>query len=153
MATLTVTVSESLLLQGRNHGTTNTKSITGVTEVFKRIVSLDATNETTIYSCSAGGTEGGSVFDSSSLKYARLTNVGSNPAIVIIGTKSNAGTVAHELVVGASFLIFNHEGAFDMAAADIAKAAVSLTDDTDDIAVVTAYSGSSAGKLEVIVCQ
>jgi hypothetical protein len=153
MATLTVTVSESVVLQGRNHGTTNTKSITGVTEVFKRIVNLDATNEVTLYTCSAALAEGGSSFDSDTLKYSRITNIGSNVVILIVGTKSNAGTVVHQLAVGASFLIFDHQGSFDMAAADIAKAAVALSTPADDIAIVTAYSASSAGSVEVLVCQ
>ena len=153
MATLTVTVSENIILQGRNHGTTNTKSITGVTEVFKRIVGLDSTNDVTLYSCSAGAAEGGATFDSDNLKYARITNVGSNVANISVSTKSDAGVMWHQLGAGCSFLIFDHQGSFDMAATDVAKAAVALATPADDVAAVTAYSASSTTKVEVLVCQ
>ena len=43
-ATLTVSVTESITLNGSNMGATNTKTISGVNEISQRIISLDAAN-------------------------------------------------------------------------------------------------------------
>ena len=48
-ATLTVTVTESITLNGSNMGATNTLSVASVNEVNQRIVSLDASNVRTLF--------------------------------------------------------------------------------------------------------
>jgi hypothetical protein len=47
-STLTVKITESISLNGRNQGSSNTLSIDSINEVYKRIVSCPANSETTI---------------------------------------------------------------------------------------------------------
>ena len=48
-ASMTVSVSETIVINGQSMGSTNTLSIAAVTEVFKRIVTVP-TSAVTIYS-------------------------------------------------------------------------------------------------------
>ena len=71
-ATLTVSVTESITLNGSNMGATNTKTISGVNEISQRILSLDAANIRVIYEF--GATVGAGTFIQGDVKYVRITN-------------------------------------------------------------------------------
>ena len=47
-ATLTVTISESVTLNGQDLGATNEKTIASINEIYKRIVTCPANSETTL---------------------------------------------------------------------------------------------------------
>ena len=79
MATLTTTVTESLTLNGSQQGGTVTKSITGINNVFKRIVTVAANNDTTIASFHSDQHDDDGTIDVEQVKYMRITNLdGSN---------------------------------------------------------------------------
>jgi hypothetical protein len=148
MATLTVTVSESIILQGRNHGTTNTKSITGITGIFKRLLSVDHSAAVAVYTCGTSTKSAGSAFDSDEIEYVRMTNVGGTTIdIKIVGTGND--TIWHQLPIGASLLLFDHSASLEAHNADVAYGSRSLA----DISAVSAISNSSAGKLEVVIAD
>ena len=69
---LTVTVSEQIILAGKEQGATLTKKIAGITNIFKRIISVP-NSETTLYNTHAS-VVAGSQFDYDNIKYARITN-------------------------------------------------------------------------------
>ena len=71
-ATLTVTVTESITLNGSNMGATNTKAISSINEITQPIVSLDAANVRTIFEF--GATVGSGTFIKGDVKYIRITN-------------------------------------------------------------------------------
>ena len=48
-ASLTVTITESITLNGSNMGATNTLTVGSVNEINQRIVTLDATNVRTFF--------------------------------------------------------------------------------------------------------
>ena len=50
MADLTTTITESLVLNGANRGTTNNIVTTGITDVFERILTCAHSNTTTVAS-------------------------------------------------------------------------------------------------------
>jgi hypothetical protein len=148
MATLTVTVSESVTLQGKNQGTSNTLSISGVVEVFRRIMAVDNSAGVTIYTCGTSTKAAGSAFDSDDIKYVRMTNIGSTTIdIKIVGTSGD--TIWHQLIAGGTFLLFDHSASLEAHNSDVAYGARSLA----DISQVDAISNSSAGKLEVIIAN
>ena len=66
MADLKVTIREELTLNGYDQGSKNTLTISDVDEVFKRIVTCPADNETTIarFRSSVGNASGTATFDS-----------------------------------------------------------------------------------------
>ena len=72
MADLTVTISESLTLNGKEHGARNTETISSVTQVDHRIITATTTEQSLLLfdTSVAAGT-----FADSSVKYLRLTNL------------------------------------------------------------------------------
>ena len=71
-ATLTVTTTESIILNGSNMGATNTLSIASINEVNQRIVSVANGAVRTLFEF--GATIGAGTFISADVKYIRLTN-------------------------------------------------------------------------------
>ena len=148
MATLTVQITESVVLQGKNHGTTNSVSITGINEVFKRVMAVDNSAAVSVYTCGTSTKAAGSAFDSDDIKYVRLTNVGATTIdIKIAGTGND--TIWHQIGAAASIILFDHSASLEAHNADVAYGSRSLA----DISAVSAISNSSAGKLEVIIAN
>ena len=71
-ATLTVTLSESLTLNGADHGSTKKIQIGGVNEVSKRIMTV-ATGGTQVYAGASAAAYG--TFVTADVKYVRITNL------------------------------------------------------------------------------
>ena len=88
MADLTVTISEGLTLNGKAQGGTASKTITGINDVFKRIVTI-TNSETSLYTTTTAS-KAGSVFDWDLVKYARITNLDSANGVDLI-IKQNSG--------------------------------------------------------------
>lgn len=80
MATLSVTITESVNLNGKDRGSENILEITSVNEVFHRIVSCPAGADTTVATFrSATNVADGALFVED-VKYIRVTNLdSSNP--------------------------------------------------------------------------
>ena len=87
MANLKVTIREELILNGYDQGSKNTLTISDVDEVFKRIVTCPANNETTVarFRSWVGNASGTATFDSAldvqDVKYVRLTNLDSSNSL------------------------------------------------------------------------
>ena len=77
MATLTTTVTESVVLNGSNQGSSNTLSITGINDVYKRIVSCPASATTTILTFNDAVSGAAGAVDAQLSKYIRVTNLDS----------------------------------------------------------------------------
>ena len=78
MATLTSTITESNTLNGAERGSSNVVSISSVTQVFHRIVTCPASQDTTLATFDAAvddaaGTAG--ALDVNDVKYIRVTNL------------------------------------------------------------------------------
>jgi hypothetical protein len=73
-ATLTLTVKEEININGSENGALNQKAITNVTEIFKRIVSCVAGQETTVLKFASGVNVAPSDLNVSDCKYLRITN-------------------------------------------------------------------------------
>ena len=80
MAPLTVTHTESLTLNGYEQGSSNSKSMTGINNVFKRIITVAAGNDTTIAKFMSDQHDADGAIDVETVKYVRITNLDStNP--------------------------------------------------------------------------
>ena len=83
MATLNVTITEELTLNGADRGSTNTLSVASVTQVYHRIVTCPASvntaiatfKSTTSVTGSAGTTASATSLDMEDVKYIRVTNL------------------------------------------------------------------------------
>ena len=75
--TLTVTHTETLTLNGSAEGKTNTQTITGINDVYKRIVTCINDVDTTLVTFRAAVNTADSAMDIELVKYIRITNLDS----------------------------------------------------------------------------
>ena len=73
-ATLTVTITEAVSLNGSAQGATNTLSIASINEIFKRIVTCTASQTTTLLTFNAAVHGAAGAIDLEDCKYIRITN-------------------------------------------------------------------------------
>tara|TARA_R110000824_G_scaffold124333_2_gene282730 strand:- start:621 stop:1085 length:465 start_codon:yes stop_codon:yes gene_type:complete len=80
MATLNVTITEELTLNGADRGSTNTLSVASVTQVYHRIVTCPASSDSTIATFQTLTSTSDNAVDLEDAKYVRVTNLdASNP--------------------------------------------------------------------------
>jgi len=161
MANLKVTIREELTLNGYDQGAKNTLSISDIDEVFKRIVTCPANNETTIarFRSSVGNASGTATFDSAldvqDVKYVRVTNLdGSNSLTLSLQVEvgeddSGADTSASVLVeAGKSFVMGSpHDGV------SLSDANANLVTDLVDLDSLVVQPGSNSVNVEVYIAS
>ncbi len=161
MANLKVTIREELTLNGYDQGAKNTLTISDVDEVFKRIVTCPANNETTIarFRSSVGNASGTATFDSAldvqDVKYVRVTNLdGSNSLTLSLQVEvgeddSGADTSASVLVeAGKSFVMGSpHDGI------SLSDANANLVTDLVDLDSLVVQPGSNSVNVEVYIAS
>jgi hypothetical protein len=154
MATLNVTITEELTLNGADRGSTNTLAVASVTQVYHRIVTCPASSDTTIATFQTLTSTSDNAIDLEDAKYIRVTNLdASNPVNLSLqvsvdadGTADASATIL--LASGRSFIMGAvHEG-------------IVVDDDSDGI--VTALTdlesilidpGSNAVTIEVFIAS
>ena len=161
MANLKVTIREELTLNGYDQGAKNTLTISDVDEVFKRIVTCPANNETTVarFRSSVGNASGTATFDSAldvqDVKYVRVTNLDSSNDLKLslqieVGEDdSGADTSATVLVeAGKSFMMGSpHDGI------SLSDANANLVTDLVDLDSLVVQPGSNSVNVEVYVAS
>ena len=161
MADLKVTIREELELNGYDQGAKNTLTISDVDEVFKRIVTCPANNETTVarFRSSVGNASGTATFDSAldvqDVKYVRLTNLDSSNSLTLslqveVGEDdSGADTSASVLVeAGKSFVMGSpHDGI------SLSDSNANLVTDLVDLDSLVVQPGSNSVNVEVYVAS
>ena len=143
-ATLTVTVTESLTLNGSDHGSTKKMLITGVNEVSKRILTCATTPGTQIYAGGAAAAYG--TFVTANVKYIRVTNLDDTNAIVLHLSDGSSHHSQHLLAAGQVFFLTDVSASFDAAAAVADFTAV-------NIVRIDAMAQSSAVDVEIMVAS
>jgi hypothetical protein len=154
MATLNVTITEELTLNGADRGSTNTLSVASVTQVYHRIVTCPASSDSTIATFQTLTSTSDNAVDLEDAKYVRVTNLdASNPVNLSLqvsvdedGAADSSATLL--LDAGRSFIMgATHDG---------------IVVDDDDAAIVTALTdlesilidpGSNAVSVEVFIAS
>jgi hypothetical protein len=138
MADLTVTLTESVTLNGTARGSTNTLTVTGVDDIYHRIITCPDDSQVaiaTFKSTLSNTTE--QVMDMENVKYIRVTNLdNSNPVILNLMVDTNEDDSAADksasiqLEAKKSFLMGSTVDAIDVDddAATINSALSSLVD-------------------------
>ena len=161
MADLIVTIREELTLNGDSHGAKNTLTISDIDEVFRRIVTCPANNETTIarFRSSVGNVSGTATYDSAldvqDVKYVRVTNLDSSNSLKLslqieVGEDdSGADTSASILVeAGKSFILGSpHDGI------NLSDTNANLVTDLVDLDSLVVQPGSNAVNVEVYIAS
>ena len=101
-ATLKVTVSENIKINGRQQGGSNTISIPSINEISKRILTI-TTNEATIATFSGAVASAGH-YNDSYVRYIRFTNLDDTNFITLTFTNDDNDEVAIKVDAGSSFV-------------------------------------------------
>ena len=155
MANLTVTHKEDITLNGQQFGGTNIFSITGINDVYKRIVTCPAGSDTTIAIFDSTEAVSDGSIDIQEAKYVRVTNLDSSNSVNISvqldsdEDDSAANESATSLLeAGQSFVIGTPHESFHVND-DAATIITALT----DIESILIDPGSNAVKIEILVAS
>ena len=111
-ATLTVTITESVTLNGSDRGSTATLTIANVAETDNRIVSV-GTAEVDVIGLAAANAQG--AFVRTDVKYIRLTNLDDTNYVTLGVSKTGADTAFFKLEASKSMIFGNDDIEVDAA--------------------------------------
>ena len=83
MATLTVSLTEELELNGKNRGGEHTFSIGSITQAYTRVVTCPANNDTTVATFQTAVHTADNAIDLEDCKYIRVTNLDASNEVVL----------------------------------------------------------------------
>jgi hypothetical protein len=147
-ATLKVTITEELVLNGVDQGGTNELSCPLINEIFKRIITVPSSAEVNIYA-TTDTVAGGSQFKSARVQYVRLTNKDDTNFIRVVVKNEGNDEYCIKLSPGESWLSYDQNDAMDA----IAAGAVAVTSGHQDIILVSARADTASCDLEVFIAQ
>ena len=141
-ATLNVTLTESIVLNGAEHGSKKKMSISGVNEISKRIMTC-TTSGTQIYA--GGSVVSYGTFATSDVKYVRITNLDTEN-YVVLHFEGNSHYAQIRLDAGHVFMITRTSSAFDNNAAVASFSA-------EDITRIDVMANTAAVDIEMLVAS
>ena len=160
-ATLKVTIEEEINLNGVRQGAKNVKRISDINEIFKRVVTCPANNETTVvrFRSSVGNVSGDVAYDSAldvqDVKDIRVTNLDDANSLTLslqvdVGEDDSGADMSASILVesGKSFIMGSPEDG--IGADDDAAGLVTNLVDLDSIVV---QPGGNAVDVEVFVAS
>lgn len=160
-STLTVTINESINLNGKNQGGTTTTTVSSIGEVFKRILTVPVSGSGTITLLETTGDDGTEVaagkFKVDEMKYLRITNLnsaaGEGVKLQIARDNDSNGTddecAWFLLEEGKSLILNTFDAAFDADSGDLDSPTL---DAITDIRALN-ESGSVAVDLEIFIAS
>ena len=147
-ATMTVTITESISLNGTNQGATNTLSLASIAEVSKRIVNVPASEVEVV---AMGTAVAAGTFIESTVKYIRFTNLDDTNHITLTFKDEDNTEFAVLLDKGQTF-IYNGDIAGGVVNTMHAGGSA-LTVSLNDLVNVTALADTAACDMEIFVAS
>ena len=147
MATLTVTLTEELTLNGAAIGGTNSLSIASIDEVTKRIVTCTASQTTTVLVFNATVHGAAGAVDVNDCKYIRITNLDSANAVEL--AMVGAATLYQVTLAAGQSHILGSPDDLMLAEADTSPSFGTMA----DIASIQCNPGGNAVTLEVFTAS
>ena len=102
-ATMIVTLSESITLNGKNQGGTTTKTFSSIAEISKRILTI-STNEAIIATFSAAVASTGH-YNDGNVRYIRITNLDDTYFVTLTFRNDDNDEFAVKVDAGQSFIL------------------------------------------------
>ena len=154
MATLTVTLTEDLTLNGYQQGSSNSFAIASITQITKKIVKCANDQNTTLIAFDSDLHDANSVLDMESTKYIRITNLDSSNTVnlslqIDTGVDGADHQTTLQIAAGQSFVL----GSPDATAATSDDGAAPDTALNDIESIIAHPPGSAVVQLEVIVAS
>ena len=153
MANLTVTLTESVTLNGSVRGSTNQLTITGIEQVMERIVTIPASADTTVLLAKSTVATSDGAIDIQDTKYIRITNLDSTNSVTLslqvdVGNDDSSADESASILLeaGKTFMLGTpHE------CVNVNDSSASIQQSLKDLESILVDSGSNAVKLEVFV--
>lgn len=143
-ATLTVTITETITLNGSDQGATNSFTVASIAEVNKRIVNCPASEKAVL---SFGTAIAAGTFVESDVRYIRLTNKDDTNYVTLNIEGDTSTDFSVRLDPGASYLIVSTSTTGVVDYADISGATL------EDLTGIKATANSAACDLEILVAS
>ena len=155
MADLTVTITESVTLNGAARGSSNALTVTGVDDVFHRIVTVPSGGDTTLVNFHAAVSTADSSLDVENVKYIRVTNLdNSNPVNlslrVDVGEDDSAADASATLLLEANKSFIMGSPSDGIAVDDDAATIVTTL---NNLEAIVADSISAAVQVEIFIAS
>ncbi len=154
-ATMKVTIAEQIILNGMDQGSKNTLSISGIKDVFKRIVTIAADDDVTVLVFKSTTASADGALDLQNAKYIRITNLDDTNSVGLsLQLDSDEdNSAANEsctilLEAGRSFMMGTPDEGIHVDD-DAAGILTALT----DLESIIINPGSNAGTVEVFVAS
>jgi|TARA_R100000482_G_C5082313_1_gene126716 hypothetical protein len=145
MADLTVTLTESVTLQGESRGSTNTLTIGSVESTLERIVTCPASQTTTVATFNSNVYGAAGAIDIEDTKYIRITNLDSTNALelAVVG----AATLYQVALKAGESHILGSPDALMLAEADTSPSFGTMA----DLGSIQVNPGGNAIKIELFI--
>jgi hypothetical protein len=153
--TLKVTLTEQIILNGRDQGSKNTLSISSIKDVFKRIITIAADDDATVLVFKSTTASADGALDLQNVKYIRITNLDDTNSV---GLSLQLDSDENNGAADASCTILLEAGrSFIMGTPD---EGIHVDDDSDgilsaltDLESIIINPGSNAGTVEVFTAS
>tara|TARA_R110000823_G_scaffold250947_1_gene373907 strand:+ start:233 stop:700 length:468 start_codon:yes stop_codon:yes gene_type:complete len=145
-STMTVTISESITLNGKNQGGTQTLSIPSIATVSRRIIDVPASEITLV---SMGTAVSNGQYIESDVLYIRITNLDDTNHVTLLFKNEDNNEYAVKLDKGQTF-IYNGDLA-DGVVDTMDAGATALTIGLSDLVNITATANTAACDLELFI--
>ena len=146
-ATMTVKITETIKLNGRDQGAETSLTIASVNEVMKRIVTCPASNTTTLLTFNSNVYGAAGALDTQDTKYIRITNLDDTNAVelAVVG----AATLYQVSLAKGESHVLGTPSALMLAEADTSPSFGTMA----DIASIQVNPGGNAVDIEVFVAS
>lgn len=105
MADLTVTLSESVTINGAVRGSTNNLTVTGIEDTFERTVTCPHSNTTTIATFNSNVYGSAGAIDLENCKYIRVTNIDTEDGVMDLAVVTENTLYTVVMTAGSSHLL------------------------------------------------
>ena len=154
-ANLKVKITEEIILNGKDQGSSNTLTIGSIKDISKRIVTIAADDDATVLVFKSTTASADGALDKDNVKYIRITNLDDSNSVNLSlqldsGEDNSAAdlSVTHLLEAGRSFMMGTPDEAVH-ADDDSATIVTALT----DLESIIVDPGSNAGTVEVFTAS
>tara|TARA_R100001463_G_scaffold53406_2_gene104407 strand:- start:24 stop:479 length:456 start_codon:yes stop_codon:yes gene_type:complete len=134
MADLTTTITESVIINGADRGSTNTLTTTGINNTLERTLTAAHSNITTIAEFATANHTSESAIDLNDVRYIRVTNLDDAEELIVGIITTGSTNYQVRLTPGASHILYHAENVA-VAEADGDPAMASMTNDLTAIEV------------------
>ena len=145
--TLRVTVQEDIVLNGVNYGSKRKVNIASVNEILKRVVTLPASNTTTLLTFNDNVYGAAGAIDTGDAKYIRITNKDDTNAVEV--AMVGAATLYQITLAAGQSHVLGSPDDLMLAEADTSPSFGTMA----DVASIQVNPGSNAVEMEVFVAS